>query len=208
VCVFAKPPRSGEAKTRLARALGAAGAARLAQAFLVDVWRTVSALPWARPVLAGTSADVEAYGLGSDVELWLQGEGDLGARMERVLHRGLREAPQAIVLGADVPGLPASHLDEALAALAHADVVLGPSEDGGFHLLGARRLVPGALAGLTWSTPATRVDTRARLAATGHLVAECAPWFDIDVPEDLAGLARWLDAHRGRAPHTAAALQR
>ena len=209
VCVFAKPPVAGQAKTRLGRgSLGDAGAARLARAFLQDVWATVSALPWARPILAGSSDDRAAFGLPGEIELWPQGEGELGARMERVLARALAQAPQALLLGADLPGLPASHLDAALAELAGAEVVLGPSEDGGFYLLGARRLLRGALDGIGWSTATTRAQTLARLVETGHSVRLGLPWFDVDEPEDLPRLRARLRADPRSAPHTSAELAR
>ena len=126
ICVFAKPPRPGRAKTRLASAVGEEGAARLARAFLEDTWDTVSGLPWANAVLASTEADRDALGLDEDTPLWLQGEGDLGQRMERVLARALRDAPWAMALGADSPGLPPGVLERARDALAASDAVLGP----------------------------------------------------------------------------------
>ncbi len=205
LCVFAKPPRAGEAKTRLAPALGAEGAAALARAFLSDTWELVTRLPWARPVLASTGPWPEGL-LPSPVEVWQQGEGDLGARMERVLRRGLEVCPTAMALGADSPGLPAAHLEAARAALSGADAVFGPSEDGGFYLLALRRLPAGAFADLPWSQPETLERTEARLRSLGLTVARVAPFFDVDVPEDLARLEAELGAGRLHAPSTAAAL--
>ncbi len=105
ICVFAKPPRAGEAKTRLAPAVGLEGAAALARAFLGDVWAGVRRLPWARPVLASAGPWPEGL-LPAPVEVWPQGEGDLGARMERELRRGLEAAPWVMALGGDSAGLP------------------------------------------------------------------------------------------------------
>lgn len=206
VAVFAKPPIPGAVKTRLARRLGDDAAARLARAFLRDTWALVRALPWARPILASTSADLAAFDLEGDPEVWLQGEGDLGDRMERVILRGLDSAPAAFVLGADVPGLPADHLDQARARLTSHDVVLGPSDDGGFHLLGASRLPRGALAALAWSRDDTRIRTEAKLAGLGLSIAHSPAWFDVDEPDDLLRLARHLADDPRAAPHTRAAL--
>ena len=86
--------------------IGEAKAARLALAFLHDTWAMVGELPWARPVLATTTLDGAPFDLGEDVEIWLQGDGDLGERMERVLARGVDEAGVALLIGADVPGTP------------------------------------------------------------------------------------------------------
>lgn len=193
LCLFAKPPLAGEAKTRLVPALGADGAAALARAFLEDTWALLATLPWAHPVLS-SPAPWPAALLPAGAQVWPQGEGDLGARMERVLARALMERPLAMALGADSPGLPRAHLEAAHRALADADAVLGPSEDGGYYLLGLRRpLPPGALAGLPWSAPHTREATVARLRALGLRVALGEPYFDVDTPEDLARL-------RERAP--------
>lgn len=205
VCVFARAPRPGEAKTRLARHLGAERAAALAAAFLADVWRVVSGLPWARPVLAATEHAPRDYGLG-DVETWPQGEGDLGARMERVLLRGLEDAGEVVLIGADLPALPASHLDAAHSLLGAHDVVLGPAEDGGFWLLAARRWAAGALDAVTWSAPTTRAQTATALAHRGLDVAAGVPWFDVDEVKDLERLRCLLRDEPHRAPRTHAVL--
>jgi hypothetical protein len=205
ICVFAKPPRAGEAKTRLAPAVGLEGAAALARAFLGDVWAGVRRLPWARVVLASAGPWPEGL-LPAPVEVWPQGEGDLGARMERVLRRGLEEAPYALALGGDSPGLPLAYLEAARAALAEADAVFGPSEDGGFYLLALRRLPEGALAGLPWSQPETLAATEARLESLGLRVGRVAPFFDVDLPADLERLEAELASGTLRAPATAEAL--
>ena len=207
VCVFAKPPVAGETKTRLARGgLGAEAAARLARAFFEDTWATVSALEWARPVLATTAPELSAFGLTSDVEVWMQGPGDLGERMARVLARAVAEAGRGMVIGADLPGLPRRHLDVAREALARHEAVLGPTDDGGFYLLGLWRVPDGILTGLPWSSPDTLARTELRLAGAGLGAARAPPWFDVDVPGDLARLRRLLAEHPEVAPRTRAAL--
>ncbi|MBF5043695.1 glycosyltransferase [Aggregicoccus sp. 17bor-14] len=205
VCLFAKPPRAGEAKTRLIPALGPEGAAALARAFLADTWALLEQLPWAEPVLTSPAPWPEALLPAPGIAVWPQGEGALGARLERVLARALAQRPFAMALGADSPGLPAAHLARARALLAEADAVLGPSEDGGFYLLGLRRaLPPGALEGLPWSAPDTLACTEQRLRALGLRVARAEPWFDVDTPHDLERLR----AAGTDAPATRAALER
>jgi hypothetical protein len=204
VAIFARAPVPGAVKTRLAGAVGADGAAALATAFLRDTWDAVAALPWARPAVATTGPLGAAF---ADVRAWDQGEGDLGARIERMLRRGLAETPTAISMGADTPGLPARLLEEARAALAAgADAVFGPCSDGGFYLVGVRRCPPGLLAELPWSRSDTLAATRARVEAHGLSVVELAPWFDVDRPEDLTTLEERLAAGEVVAPATARAL--
>lgn len=137
VCVFAKTPHAEPVKTRLAPVVGYSGAAALAEAFLQDTWSAVCSLPWAKAVIASTDHSI-ASAVSGNSEIWLQGEGDLGARLERILSHALKSSPFSIAIGADTPGLPLDLLEQARCALQMVDAVLGPSEDGGFYLLGLR----------------------------------------------------------------------
>lgn len=184
VALFAKFPRAGEAKTRLAPMVGEAGAAEIHRRLVERTLRTVreSGLPFAVHTTGASDEDFAEW-LGADVPLVEQGEGDLGARLARV------EAP-AILLGADIPGLTAAHLRQAARALESAPVVIGPASDGGYYLLGFTRPVPMLWPGMAWGTSAVLDETEHRLRAGGvryRLLEELA---DCDRPEDLA---RWPD---------------
>lgn len=157
-----------------------ASAATLASAFLVDMWALLATLRWAGPVIAST--DPLPEGLLPDATVWLQGEGPLDARLERILGRALQTAPAAIALGADSPGLPRA-------------------------LLGLPACPPGLLADIPWSAPDTCAATVARLTARGMPPAVLPPWFDVDRAEDLPRLRAWLTSDPTRAPTTAAALR-
>lgn len=206
VCVFVKPPRPGEAKTRLAPAVGAEGAAMLARAFLEDTWRGVLALPWAAPILVVTKEDEALSALAGDAPVWNQGTGDLGARIERVLRRALDLGAAAIAIGADSPGLPRTHMEALRAATADDDAALGPADDGGFFAIGLRRCPEGAFNDLPWSQANTCEATAARLRSLGLRVKVTERWFDVDQPEDLRRLGRLLAAGSVSAPSTRAAL--
>lgn len=199
VCVFVKPPKPGEVKTRLAPAVGDRGAAMLAQSFFDDTWEALCSLGWARPIVASTGA--EYFGLAGEV--WLQGEGDLGARLENVLRRALYDAPAVIALGADSPGLPPPLLESAREALTNSDAVLGPSEDGGFYLIGIRCCPHGLLSDIGWSRADTFSQTLCRLRQAGMRVTVLEPWFDVDTPEDLHRLQLLISEGVVLAPHTA-----
>jgi uncharacterized protein len=204
ICVFAKPPRPGEVKTRLIPSLGENGAAMLADALLRDTLDSIAGLTWARPVLATTK---ESPALNSrDLPIWLQGGGDLGERLERILRRALEQSGAAIAVGADSPGLPRALLERARALLDAYDVVLGPCTDGGFYLLALKSCPKGLLGEIPWSAPTTFERTLAKLKARGLSVALLDPWFDIDRPEDLNSLADLLLAGSVRAPQTARTL--
>lgn len=206
MCVFAKPPGAGTSKTRLVPAVGAQGAAELAAAFLEDTWSGVRDLGWADPVLVTTDENAAVAPTGIDAPVWLQGPGDLGARLERVLRRALALGRPVMALGADSPGLPAAHLDGIRAALVNHDAVLGPADDGGFYALAMRRCPEGALLDLPWSAANTMQATLERLRAVGLAVGLAQPWFDVDRPEDLLRLRALIAQGTVHCPATARAL--
>jgi len=209
VLVFAKPPRPGLAKTRLAPRLGDRGAAELAAAFFRDAWSLVAGRRWARALLLTTEPRAPEWRGLPPRRIRAQGDGDLGARLERALGAELAAGqPAAIAIGTDSPGLPPEALDRARDALRDSDAVLGPSTDGGFYLLALRRCPRGLLADLPWSSDETLGCTLARLAEHGLLVRLLPPWFDVDRPEDLESLARRLLRGEIAAPETARVLGR
>jgi len=208
LCVFAKPPDSGIVKTRLAETLGQQSASRLAAAFLLDTWRAASRLEWARPILATTQRSPFERQLANlaESEVWLQGAGDLGQRLERILRRALRHAPMALAIGSDTPGLPAGMLDRACDALNSSEAVLGPCEDGGFYVIGLRRCPAGLLRDLPWSSSDTFHRTFRQLSRFGLRPAVLPSWFDIDRAPDLERLGQLLRRGETAAPETARAL--
>ena len=161
-------------------------------------------LSWTRPILATTSR--RGLDPPAEAEVWLQGPGDLGDRLARILRRALRRSPCAVAVGADSPGLPASRLEDARRALRDHDAVLGPSADGGFYLLGLTRCPPGLLRGLSWSVEDTFDRTRERLEIRGLSTAILGEWFDVDGFDDLMRLRRMIARGRVSAPHTSRAL--
>ncbi len=203
VCVFAKPPRAGRVKTRLIAGVGEGGAAQLAEAFLLDTLESLRRLPDVRVIVA-TTGD-----LGLDVgpvEVWDQGGGTLGQRLERVLGRAIGGGTPALAIGADTPGLPLDLVTRAGLALEAHPAALGACDDGGFWGLGLTSISDGLLADIDWSTERTCEQTCARLVGAG-LVPQLLPgWFDLDTPGDLVRLRRLLDRQVVQAPRTRALL--
>ncbi|MFM8979579.1 MAG: TIGR04282 family arsenosugar biosynthesis glycosyltransferase [Planctomycetia bacterium] len=198
VLLFVRPPRAGRVKTRLARTEGAAEALRTYRALAGEVHATLreaaraGVLDLVLAVADEQPGDLEAVAawLPGARAAWPQGPGDLGARMERMLLRALAGgAPAVLLVGSDVRGLTAGRLGAALAALAGHDVLLGPTPDGGYGLLGLKAPAPTLLrGGLPWSTPAVAAVTRARAQAAGLRCAELAGLHDVDTAADLAGV--------------------
>jgi hypothetical protein len=142
-------------------------------------WRTVEFCPRVRPILAATQPGDFPVSV-SPEDLWLQGEGDLGQRIERILGRALLQAPAAIAIGADSPALTAAHLEAALDAVQANDAVVGPSTDDGFYLLALHECRPGIFSSLPWSTSETWQALKRRMEEYGLSTAELEPLFDVD----------------------------
>ncbi|HEY0552877.1 MAG TPA: DUF2064 domain-containing protein [Thermoanaerobaculia bacterium] len=133
-------------------------------------------------------------GLPEDARNFPQQGRDFGARLERAMADAFaRGAGPLLIVGSDVPGLSARHLDDALSLLdADGDperVVIGPSPDGGFYLLASRRPVEGLAGAARWCRPETLRDLLRSLQAAGRPVTLLAPLDDLDHPADLE---RWL----------------
>jgi rSAM/selenodomain-associated transferase 1 len=200
IAVLAKAPLPGYAKTRLIPALGAAGAAALAEWLLVHAAAQAVAAElgpvtvWAAPDPAHPAFGRLARQHGLDLRP--QGDGDLGARMVHVFESTWQADPGPLLLmGTDAPALDAAMLRDAAAALRLHDAVVVPAFDGGYALIGLRRWAPGLRClfdGLAWSTARVMADTRERLAAAGLHHAELPAVPDIDEAADLQHLpAAW-----------------
>lgn len=177
--LFARYPTPGRAKTRLIPALGPDGAAELHRRLTERTLATLTRTGY--PVqLRSTGAPANAFRrwLG-DVAVVPQGRGHLGLRMRRAA-----ELP-AILVGADIPGLTASHLRQAADLLADHQVVLGPALDGGYYLIGVSAPAPWLFAPMAWGTDKVFATTRQRCAVRGISPGILSPLADLDRPEDL-----------------------
>ena len=195
--VFAKPPVPGVSKTRLAVGVGRLEAARLAGAFLVDTFEALGGLAGVEPVLATTDPD---FDFGVDARRVHQGEGDLGAKLERVLCAGIATAGMAMAVGADSPGMPMERIAQCLDALKTHDAAFVPSDDGGFVVMAVRALPAGVLSDIRWSTETTRSEVIGALTEEGLSVVCVESWFDIDEPADLDRFQRTVP--EAEAPNT------
>jgi rSAM/selenodomain-associated transferase 1 len=193
VLVFAKAPEPGQVKTRLAARIGAGPAAVLAARLTLRALATTRAADvgpvelWCAPDMAHPF--FELCRRRHDVLLREQSGADLGARMAHALRAALAHHPAAILVGTDVPCMNVEDLRGAAAALvAGADAVFGPAEDGGYWLVGLRRVADDVFSAVPWSTDAVLGVTRQRCAGLGWRVEEIATRWDVDRPEDLERL--------------------
>lgn len=208
--VVAKQPVPGQTKTRLCPPLTYETAAALYACFLRDTLALVRAVPAVHRAIVYLPAAAADYfrALAPDMACYVQCGADLGARLDHALTAALTAgAAAAVAIGSDSPTLPAAYVARAFALLTTHDLVLGPSDDGGYYLIGLRHPQPRLLREVTMSTPTVLHDTLAIAAELRLQVALLPPWYDVDTVAELARLrAELASAPPGVAVHTRAFL--
>lgn len=214
LAIMAKAPRMGTVKTRLCPPLRAPEAAELARCFVLDAVDRVRVVAGVEPILAYTPAEArsEFEAVAPGFALIPQRGENLGERQGRLVEDVLALGHEAaLVIGTDTPTLPRECLDEAVGLVMAPDVdlVLGPTEDGGYYLLGLRAPCPGLFEDMPWSTAAVLSRTLERARRLGLRVACVPTWFDVDTGADLERLGAGLEADPGPFPrHTREFLAR
>jgi rSAM/selenodomain-associated transferase 1 len=194
--VFARAPLAGRVKTRIARRIGDSAAAKLHRALVRTALQAARAARCGPVELHVTQRHAFFRTLG--VPVHLQRGADLGARMYRALRRHRR----AIIIGADAPALMPADIARAARWLqSGAHIVLAPAEDGGYALLGARRLTPALFSAVAWGSDEVLAQTLGNAARAGLRCKLLSTVWDVDRPEDLEQLKarRFSLARRRRA---------
>ena len=188
VAIMAKASVAGTVKTRLVPRLGEWGAARLQTRLTRQAVRTALAARCGEVQLHVTPR-IHAPWKSWGVALKSQRGRDLGERMYRALAAALRRYSAALLIGTDCPVLRPQDLRRATRLLrGGCDVVLSPAEDGGYALIGARRVSWRLFDGIAWGESGVYAQTVERLRALGYRWrALCRVW-DVDRPEDLERL--------------------
>jgi rSAM/selenodomain-associated transferase 1 len=190
---MAKAPGFAPVKSRLQPPLTADEARALATAFLLDRLDAVAALADTDAVLAFAPCEA-ATALRTltppGVRLLAQRGDDLGERLTHVFDDLLAEHAAVLVLDADSPTLPMTWVTDGLVMLAaeQTDVVLGPSDDGGYWSIGLRRRCPALFADVPWSSERVLATTLARAQTLRLRVGLLPRWFDVDTEADLRRL--------------------
>ena len=189
--VFTRYPEPGKTKTRLAPALGPQGAADLHARMVEHTLAWVRRLRRRRPLRVEISfegGDREAMGrwLGEDFKFRPQGDGGLGARMDRAFAEGFRAGMASVVIvGTDCPGITVESAERAFTGLRDHDLVLGPAADGGYYLIGLTRRTPELFAGMSWGQGDVLAETLRTAERLRLSVALLDTLHDVDRPEDL-----------------------
>jgi rSAM/selenodomain-associated transferase 1 len=183
----------GQVKTRLIPALGADGAAALHRR-LTEQQLERLCTDAAGPVELWVTPDTEhpfVEGLARrwPIDRYPQQGNDLGSRMQYAAGQALKRADSVILVGTDCPRLDAAYIRAAAERLRFDNAVLGPALDGGYVLLGLRRVHRLLFAEIPWGTSEVAALTRQRLTRLGWRWSELEALADIDRPEDLAELS-------------------
>lgn len=184
LAILTRDPTPGQVKTRLIPAIGAAGAAALHRAMVVETLTRAlaSGLPVTVHLQGDLRGDLAGWMRDMGARVVAQAAGDLGARIAAALAGEGRR----LVIGTDSPTLSPAWLRQA--ASAPEPVVIGPAEDGGYWLLGVSVPAEPLLRGVPWSTPQVLGATLARARAAGLPVALLPRCADVDAPADLPRL--------------------
>ena len=184
---FAKYWEPGRVKTRLAATLGTEQAAAVYQAFVTNIVlrmqnfgasRELTISPFSRR--KEFNSFLHDLGVSDQWDVVDQEDGNLGERMERFFHRTLAQATSVVLIGTDSPNVPVSIFDEAARILEEKKVVLGPTEDGGYYLVGASGSVPPIFNDVAWSTAAVWEQTTQRLEEMKIDFGILPTWYDVD----------------------------
>ncbi len=205
--IFAKVPQPGRVKTRLLGTVSPQKAAEIHRASLEDTIELAARVPGCRKELfvAGSPREVARLAaslrLPPDWQVSVQRGRDLGARLHQafasLFSAGCRKV---VVIGTDTPWMGATRITQALRCLDTAQVVLGPTSDGGYYLVGARCLVPVMFRGIPWSTPQVLQRTQGALQKARVRFRLLPRDFDLDRPQDLARATQLLQGDQERAP--------
>ena len=199
--IFARAPRLGRVKTRLVPLLTAGQALNLHLACLHATARLVASLPPTIQKFIYLSERIKPQQLKqlhrlATVSLRWQRGRDLGGRLEAMFGELFEKGYQRVaVIGSDNPTLPRARLLQALRVLHHVPVVIGPTEDGGYYLLGCRKVqvgkrirLPDIFDGIAWGTSKAYAQTLKRLRRDRVAFGVLPRWYDVDRPADLTRL--------------------
>jgi rSAM/selenodomain-associated transferase 1 len=204
--VMAKAPRPGMVKTRLAQSFSVEAVTELYGCFLEGTVALAHSLGTAEVAIMCPASDVE------ELTRLTRGAVDVAAQKGEGLAAGLTSVfahfagpgrKRVVAFNSDSPHLPVSVLGNAFEALTGHDLVVGPTHDGGYYLVGANAAHPALFDGDGMGTKSALDALLARARALQLSVGFTNPFYDVDVESDLARLATELRLAPGRAPRTA-----
>jgi rSAM/selenodomain-associated transferase 1 len=208
--IMAKAPRPGEVKTRLTPRLSPEAVTAFYCCLLDDTLALARSLSDVEVAIMCPESDVNELArlAGNEASVVAQkGEGLAAGLTSVFAHFAEGHQRRVVAFNSDSPHLPRSVLEDAFETLAASDVVVGPTHDGGYYLVGAKAAHPALFDGDGMGTKSALDALLARARGRQLSVGFTDPFYDIDVEGDLTRLAAELRLAPDRAPRTAVWLK-
>ena len=209
--LFAKDPVQGQVKTRLSSLLDAPTTLSLYHHFLRDSIEKICSVAEVDRFIGIASNPKTHYfddvSRSHSVQLFVQKGESLGERMRRAFEDRFKEGyERVVIIGADSPTLPTTYIEQALKS--DKEVVIGPSTDGGYYLIGMQGKVTDIFEGVPWGTDRVLSETLSVLKGQRAEAELLSVWYDVDLPEDLRFLKTHLEwmVHAGSLKESQATL--
>lgn len=184
--IFIKNPQKGKVKTRLARSIGDQKALEIYQQLILKTRDATTPLQCDRQVWYSSFIENDDCWSAESYDKRLQQGNDLGERMKQAFQQAFADGyPKVAIIGSDCPGLTPEIIEQAFAGLDDHDVVIGPSRDGGYYLLGMSSFYGDLFAGINWSTPTVFEETVGRTDELELSYCKLPELNDIDTKQDL-----------------------
>jgi rSAM/selenodomain-associated transferase 1 len=213
--IFIKVPEEGAVKTRLIPPLSEGEACDLYGAFIEDLFQRIRKLKKLSVTVfySGSNPEKLEENLPQGWNLAAQHGNTLGERLLHAFDALLEEeGSYAVIIGSDSPDIPLLAIKRAFTKLKHKDVVLGPSADGGYYLIGLKKQISELFEDIPWGEDAVLRRTLEIIASHGMNLSLLPLWYDVDTPRSLELLKTMMLAKRiersGRLHHTEAALSK
>lgn len=209
IVIMAKAPREGRVKTRLGAAYPAAQIVELYRCLLQDTLALACSIAATDVAVMAPPEDLDELAplLPAGVTGRAQRGTGLADGLSSVFEAFTADRPRRVLaFNSDSPHLPAAVLGDAFAALRTHDLVAGPTEDGGYYLVGARAPHPNLFDPSPLGTPGALASLLEHARAQQLTCALTREWFDVDLASELARLAAALRRDPSPAPRTAACL--
>ena len=207
--IMAKAPKPGAVKTRLVPSLSPDAVTAFYCCLLDDTLALARSLQDVEVAIMCPDSDILDLSqfAGSDVEIVAQKGAGLASGLTSVFAHFAGHRRRTIAFNSDSPHLPPSVLESAFETLVRHDLVVGPTHDGGYYLVGAKTSHPTLFASDAMGTTSALNTLLSRARALDLSVGFADPFYDIDVADDLMRLAAELRLGPERAPRTAAWLR-
>jgi hypothetical protein len=210
--IFAREPKKGQVKSRLAKSVSQEKALDLYKAFLEDTLNLAQKVRCDQKILAYASKNSCPYLKKVGTGFYFHGQKgeNLGDRMIEAINFCKKNflSSQVVIIGTDSPHLPVRFIKGSFEALKRADIVLGPSEDGGFYLIGMRKTEPAIFKGVVWSSSSVLKKTLLNAKKLGLTTKLLESFFDIDTQKDLTKLRGFLKNKKRIALETQRVLKK